>query len=105
MRLLNIKMILFPGPPQPVKVKLDAASPKDLMVRDIESAKQKIFKELRDLLEADQRLVLNRQTYDPQDVLDPVQKLHQVRMTYFLLNRHFCHFEQKSSPDELYCFL
>ena len=40
-----IKMFLFPGPPQPVKVKLDAASPKDLMVRDIESAKQKIFKE------------------------------------------------------------
>ena len=91
-------MILFPGPPQPVKVKLDAASPKDLMVRDIESAKQKIFKELRDLLEADQRLVLNRQTYDPQDVLDPVQKLHQVRMTYFLLNRHFCHFKQTKAP-------
>ena len=70
------------GPPQPPKIKLDVAKPEDLIVRNIESTKLRIFKELRELLEADQQLVLSRQTYDPDDVLDPVQKLHQILMRH-----------------------
>ena len=47
------------GPPQPPKIKLDVAKPEDLIVRNIESTKLRIFKELRELLEAG-ALPLNR---------------------------------------------
>merc|ERR1712142_1369481 len=71
------------GPPQPAKVKLEVAKPEDLIVRNIEGTKLKIFKELRDLLEADQQLALSRtRPDDPDDVLDPVQKLHTILMKH-----------------------
>ena len=79
---LNHVFMCPTGPPQPPKIKLDVAKPEDLIVRNIESTKLRIFKELRELLEADQQLVLSRQTYDPDDVLDPVQKLHQILMRH-----------------------
>ena len=73
---------------------MEVAKPEDVIVRNIEGTKLKIFKELRDLLEEDQRLAISRsRPDDPDDVLDPVQKLHTVRhifnlapyLMYFLL--------------------
>ena len=59
---------------------MEVAKPEDVIVRNIEGTKLKIFKELRDLLEEDQRLAISRsRPDDPDDVLDPVQKLHTVR--------------------------